>query len=1208
LKKIQQAQQAGGGKGAASEAGKQLGAEGAKRGAEYLTGGISSRVPILNKAIEKAGEKGGKAAVAGVMAAASAFVLILLVSLVAGVSGLVSGSLASGGGLQGPDAPDADQCNSMPANWCTVAYNAQQSQSSGDNAVPWTLVAGIAKAQTDYGNTSPYDSIIRDPNRPVPSYLEAHFADLLQAPGTADSGSVDGGGSAGAAGNDYAEADNGVLASSPQDSVVDPWGEYNRECVSWVAWKVQENDGIKLSGLGSAYQWGGNAPKFGGVVNQTPTVGSVAWYSGGRAGHVAWVTAVQGQTISVSEYNYEIPGGYGTRTGLPWSTFTGYIHFPQKSVPAATTAPTSPAAAPAALLLSAPVAPAPSPDAASAATSTSGNVTARRAPAASPSSAGRPAQAPVLPGSSAVIDDVDDVHPTDVATSAAGASPEPTGSAPSAPGSAQPTPGATATGTAQCVLSDPSPAIGGGPGQGVGPYLLTPAAAAAMVAQGEDPQSPCDAGDYVAEQLGQATVDVDSAGVQTLDPTTPDTAAKYWQAVMTSSGIFVDPNASTPDCTTPETDAVLADVPALISSVWTCEMRAATTLDFVTGVTVGAAGSVSYQTESDRSTAMSELLAEAQTAAFAYSRDSVSTCVATTPVAGIFPLSAATATQYGDLNRCDIEDNILAAAKAVLAGEAIAPAQRPRSHGPFEPMLGGWANIPYVLGTQADSFDITGPPQPFTPDRYTGCTAALDNYLTDAAGPGSPFGALATATTRPRAAAVYTAWLAHLGQDPATEPLCGSAAPSQIDSVLTELAQTLAAAIPAPTPTPTPSSTASVAPAAPAAPAASSAATPNPAPPPAPTTPAAVYTAAALNGLSNWFSFGSAASAPTAAVVGTDSLIERLASVPHVLPAAPDDGTTPEFTALPWEGRATDWGIFYGGLVSPWDTFGQHTGSLANSLSGSSEAFSADGGSSAEAQLVIAAAEKWLGTPYSWGGGTLTGPSLGIDQGANTVGFDCSHFTRYAYNTVGITLGATTVPQYEDPAGTTITGGQSSWLPGDLLFYEDGGHVAMYIGNGQLIEAPHTGAFVQIVPVYGVPWKVIRLLQPDAVSAAGPATSAQISAWVTTATGVLYANGFPQGPNDVADIEIIIHGEDASGDPGAVNNWDSNAAAGDPSFGLMQTIPATFDSYALPGYTNKADPVSQIIAGARYATARYGSLDNVPGVIKVKAGLPYVGY
>jgi hypothetical protein len=71
---------------------------------------------------------------------------------------------------------------------------------------------------------------------------------------------------------------------------------------------------------------------------------------------------------------------------------------------------------------------------------------------------------------------------------------------------------------------------------------------------------------------------------------------------------------------------------------------------------------------------------------------------------------------------------------------------------------------------------------------------------------------------------------------------------------------------------------------------------------------------------------------------------------------------------------------------------------------------------------------------------------------------------------------------------------------------------------------------------------------------------------------------------------------------------NSNAQAGHPSKGLMQTIDSTFSGHALPGHGNIYNPVDNIIAGVRYALGRYGSIGNVPGIRAVHSGGAYVGY
>jgi cell wall-associated NlpC family hydrolase len=114
-------------------------------------------------------------------------------------------------------------------------------------------------------------------------------------------------------------------------------------------------------------------------------------------------------------------------------------------------------------------------------------------------------------------------------------------------------------------------------------------------------------------------------------------------------------------------------------------------------------------------------------------------------------------------------------------------------------------------------------------------------------------------------------------------------------------------------------------------------------------------------------------------------------------------------------------------------------------------------------EYVIRRGGSQIGVPYSWGGGTLHGPSKGIDSGANTVGFDCSGLMRYAFAGVGVLIPRFSGDQYN--AGRHIPPDQAR--RGDLIFYGPGGsqHVTMYLGNGQMLEASGSAGKVTVSPV-----------------------------------------------------------------------------------------------------------------------------------------------
>lgn len=114
-------------------------------------------------------------------------------------------------------------------------------------------------------------------------------------------------------------------------------------------------------------------------------------------------------------------------------------------------------------------------------------------------------------------------------------------------------------------------------------------------------------------------------------------------------------------------------------------------------------------------------------------------------------------------------------------------------------------------------------------------------------------------------------------------------------------------------------------------------------------------------------------------------------------------------------------------------------------------------------EYVIRRAGSQRGVPYSWGGGSLTGPSKGIDSGAGTVGFDCSGLMRYAFAGVGVLIPRFSGDQYN--AGRHIPPSQAR--RGDLMFWGPGGgqHVAIFLGGGKMLEASGSAGKVVVSPV-----------------------------------------------------------------------------------------------------------------------------------------------
>ena len=104
---------------------------------------------------------------------------------------------------------------------------------------------------------------------------------------------------------------------------------------------------------------------------------------------------------------------------------------------------------------------------------------------------------------------------------------------------------------------------------------------------------------------------------------------------------------------------------------------------------------------------------------------------------------------------------------------------------------------------------------------------------------------------------------------------------------------------------------------------------------------------------------------------------------------------------------------------------------------------------------VVSTAALYLGVPYQWGGGSPK------------IGFDCSGLVSYVFAQLGVSLPHYAAAQYYSPDGVWVA--PERLRPGDLVFFtgSDGtrkvpGHVGIYVGDGYLIDAPHTGSFVRI--------------------------------------------------------------------------------------------------------------------------------------------------
>jgi cell wall-associated NlpC family hydrolase len=112
------------------------------------------------------------------------------------------------------------------------------------------------------------------------------------------------------------------------------------------------------------------------------------------------------------------------------------------------------------------------------------------------------------------------------------------------------------------------------------------------------------------------------------------------------------------------------------------------------------------------------------------------------------------------------------------------------------------------------------------------------------------------------------------------------------------------------------------------------------------------------------------------------------------------------------------------------------------------------GPTTTQADKAVAFAYAQIGKPYQWG---ATGPNS----------YDCSGLVMAAWASAGVIIPRDTYEQWAGLPHIPV----SDMQPGDLIIYDGEGHVGMYVGDGYIIDAPHTGADVERIP-YSTPWYV----------------------------------------------------------------------------------------------------------------------------------------
>jgi peptidoglycan DL-endopeptidase CwlO len=310
--------------------------------------------------------------------------------------------------------------------------------------------------------------------------------------------------------------------------------------------------------------------------------------------------------------------------------------------------------------------------------------------------------------------------------------------------------------------------------------------------------------------------------------------------------------------------------------------------------------------------------------------------------------------------------------------------------------------------------------------------------------------------------------------------------------------------------------------------------------------------------------------------------------------------------------------------AAPWSAqsaAGQYGGvetAAASSGDGSQDGGPAGGDFGAS---VVSDAEKYIGVPYQWGG---TNPAQGVD---------CSGLVQDVFGDLGVPLPRTSQEQADVGAAVPSL---AAAQPGDLVFFPgtDGtasapGHVGIYLGNGQMIDAPYSGADVRVEPV-GNPTAIRRVSGPSSSPDGEQLSSASTGDGIFT-TGAsnigdapIISGGALGGPASLPTSTSGTYGTDfasaaaSTGVPEALLNavastessFEPSAVSSAGAEGLMQLMPSTAASLGV----NPFKPNQAVNAAAQLLSSyhqQFGSWSLAlaaynagPAAVQAYSGIP----